>query len=207
MHIIKLVSFLLLLFGTASPSAAEAANPQVEIKTNLGSIVLELYPDKAPKTVENFLRYVKDGYYAGTVFHRVIPRFMIQGGGLDKELRQKPARPPIENEASNGLRNDVGTVSMARTSDPHSASSQFFINVADNAFLNYKAPTPQGYGYTVFGKVIKGMDVVNRIAAAPTGPGGSFPADVPRVSVVIEDARIITAKSESGTDDSAGNKQ
>ena len=207
MHIIKLLPVLLLLFGTASPSAAEAANPQVEIKTNLGSIVLELYPDKAPKTVENFLRYVKDGYYAGTVFHRVIPRFMIQGGGLDKELRQKPARPPIENEAANGLKNDVGTVAMARTSDPHSASSQFFINVADNAFLNYKAPTPQGYGYTVFGKVIKGMDVVNRIATAPTGPGGPFPADVPRVSVVIEDARIITAKSESGTDDSGGSKQ
>ena len=207
MHIIKLVPVLLLLFGIASPSAAEAANPQIEIKTNLGSIVLELYPDKAPKTVENFLRYVKDGYYAGTVFHRVIPRFMIQGGGLDKELRQKPARPPIENEAANGLKNDVGTVAMARTSDPHSASSQFFVNVADNAFLNYKTPTPQGYGYTVFGKVIKGMDVVNRIATAPTGPGGPFPADVPRVSVVIEDARIITAKSESGTDDSGGSKQ
>jgi peptidyl-prolyl cis-trans isomerase A (cyclophilin A)/peptidyl-prolyl cis-trans isomerase B (cyclophilin B) len=162
----------------------------------MGSMILELYPDKAPKTVENFLRYVKDGYYAGTIFHRVIPRFMIQGGGLDKEFRQKPTRQPVENEAANGLKNDIGMVSMARTSDPHSASSQFFINVANNAFLNHTAPTPQGYGYTVFGKVVKGMDVANRIAGAPTGPGGPFPADVPRVTVVIEDAKLIPASSQ-----------
>ena len=198
MHIAKLIPVLLFLFSAASSAAGGAANPQVEIKTNLGSMILELYPDKAPKTVENFLRYVKDGYYAGTVFHRVIPRFMIQGGGMDKEFRQKPTRPPIENEAANGLRNEVGTVSMARTSDPHSASSQFFINVADNAFLNHTAPTPQGYGYTVFGKVIKGMEVANRIAGAPTGPGGPFPADVPRVTVVIEDARLIPGSTQQG---------
>jgi peptidyl-prolyl cis-trans isomerase A (cyclophilin A)/peptidyl-prolyl cis-trans isomerase B (cyclophilin B) len=197
-HIAKLIPVLLLLFSTASSAAAETANPHVEIKTNLGSMVLELYPDKAPKTVENFLRYVKDGYYTGTIFHRVIPRFMIQGGGLDKDFRQKPARPPIENEAANGLRNDIGTVSMARTSDPHSASSQFFINVANNAFLNHTAPTPQGYGYTVFGKVIKGMEVVNRIAGAPTGSGGPFPADVPRVTVVIEDVRLIPESAHQG---------
>jgi peptidyl-prolyl cis-trans isomerase A (cyclophilin A)/peptidyl-prolyl cis-trans isomerase B (cyclophilin B) len=200
-HIARLVSVLLLLFSTAFSAAGGTANPHVEIKTNLGSMILELYPDKAPKTVENFLRYVRDGYYAGTIFHRVIPRFMIQGGGLDKDFRQKPARPPIENEAANGLRNDIGTVSMARTSDPHSASSQFFINVANNAFLNHTASTPQGYGYAVFGKVIKGMEVANRIAGAPTGPGGPFPADVPRVTVVIEDARLIpeSARQEGNT--------
>jgi cyclophilin family peptidyl-prolyl cis-trans isomerase len=204
-HINKLMPVLLLLFSSASP-ASEVANPRVEIKTNLGSMTFELYPDKAPKTVENFLRYVKDGYYAGTIFHRVIPRFMIQGGGLDKEFRQKPTRQPVENEAANGLKNGTGMVSMARTSDPHSASSQFFINVADNAFLNYTAPTPQGYGYTVFGKVIKGMEVANRIAGAPTGPGGPFPADVPNVTVVIEDARLIPESAQQGSNP-GGNKQ
>ena len=192
MHIIKLLTALSLLFGTIT--TAYAANPQVEIKTNLGNIVLELYPDKAPKTVENFLSYVKDRYYTGTVFHRVIPGFMIQGGGFDKTLKQKPARQPVENEAANGLRNEIGTVAMARTSDPHSASAQFFINVANNTFLNHTAPTSQGYGYTVFGKVIKGMEVVNRIADAPTGPAGPFPSDVPNVTVVIEEIKLIAAE-------------
>lgn len=191
MHIIKLLTIFSLLFSTIT--TAYAANPQVEIKTNFGTIVLELYPDKAPKTVENFLSYVKDGYYTGTVFHRVIPGFMIQGGGFDKTLRQKPARQPVENEAANGLRNEIGTVAMARTSDPHSASAQFFINVANNAFLNHTAPTPQGYGYTVFGKIIKGMEVVNKIADVPTGPAGPFPSDVPNVTVVIEEVRLIAA--------------
>ncbi|MEO7560469.1 MAG: peptidylprolyl isomerase [Nitrosospira sp.] len=192
MHIIKLLTALSLLFGTIT--TAYAANPQVEIKTNLGNIVLELYPDKAPKTVENFLSYVKDRYYTGTVFHRVIPGFMIQGGGFDKTLKQKPARQPVENEAANGLRNEIGTVAMARTSDPHSASAQFFINVANNTFLNHTAPTSQGYGYTVFGKVIKGMEVVNRIADAPTGPAGPFPSDVPNVAVIIEEIKLIAAE-------------
>ncbi|MEP7370695.1 MAG: peptidylprolyl isomerase [Nitrosospira sp.] len=192
MHIIKLLTALSLLFGTIT--TAYAANPQVEIKTNLGNIVLELYPDKAPKTVENFLSYVKDRYYTGTVFHRVIPGFMIQGGGFDKTLKQKPARQPVENEAANGLRNEIGTVAMARTSDPHSASAQFFINVANNTFLNHTAPTSQGYGYTVFGKVIKGMEVVNRIADAPTGPAGPFPSDVPNVTVIIEEIKLIAAE-------------
>lgn len=192
MHIIKLLTALSLLFGTIT--TAYAANPQVEIKTNFGNIVLELYPDKAPKTVENFLSYVKDRYYTGTVFHRVIPGFMIQGGGFDKTLKQKPARQPVENEAANGLRNEIGTVAMARTSDPHSASAQFFINVANNAFLNHTAPTSQGYGYTVFGKVIKGMEVVNRIADAPTGPAGPFPSDVPNVAVIIEEIKLIAAE-------------
>lgn len=192
MHIIKLLTVLSLLFGTIT--TAYAANPQVEIKTNFGNIVLELYPDKAPKTVENFLSYVKDRYYTGTVFHRVIPGFMIQGGGFDKTLTQKPARQPVENEAANGLRNEIGSVAMARTSDPHSASAQFFINVANNAFLNHTAPTSQGYGYTVFGKVVKGMEVVDRIADAPTGPAGPFPSDVPNVTVVIEEIKLIVAE-------------
>jgi cyclophilin family peptidyl-prolyl cis-trans isomerase len=172
-----------------------AANPQVEIKTNLGNILVELYPDKAPKTVDNFLRYVKDGYYRNTVFHRVIPGFMIQGGGFDKNLAQKPTRTPVENEAANGLRNDAGTIAMARTSDPHSATAQFFINVSNNAFLNHTSPTPQGYGYTVFGKVIQGMDVAEKIAATPTGARGPFPGDVPKSDIVIEEARLIAAES------------
>lgn len=188
MRIIKLLAALSLLFSVT----ALAAGPQVEIKTNLGNILLELYPDKAPKTVENFLQYVKEGHYKSTVFHRVIPGFMIQGGGFDKAFRQKPTRPPIENEAANGLKNNIGTIVMARTSDPHSASAQFFINVADNTFLNHSAPTTRGYGYTVFGKVTGGMDIVNKIAATPTGAGGPFPGDVPREAVVIEEIRLIS---------------
>ena len=172
-----------------------AANPQVEIKTNLGSMVVELYPDKAPKTVDNFLRYVKDGHYRDTVFHRVIPGFMIQGGGFDKTLAQKPTRASVENEASNGLRNDVGTIAMARTSDPHSATAQFFINVSNNAFLNHTSPTSQGYGYTVFGKVIRGMDVVEKIARTPTGRRGPFPSDVPMSDIVIEETRLIADRT------------
>jgi peptidyl-prolyl cis-trans isomerase A (cyclophilin A)/peptidyl-prolyl cis-trans isomerase B (cyclophilin B) len=172
---------------------SHAANPQVELKTNFGNITIELYSDKAPKTVDNFLRYVKDGYYNGTIFHRVIPGFMIQGGGFDKSFKQKPTRQPVENEAANGLKNEVGTVAMARTSEPHSATAQFFINVANNSFLNHTSPTARGYGYTVFGKVTRGMEVVNRIAALSTGASGPFPSDVPREAVVIEEARLITS--------------
>lgn len=175
-----------LLFGLGAPAPAGAAHPLVEVKTSSGKIVLELYRDKAPKTVDNFLRYVKDGHYNGTIFHRVISGFMIQGGGLDKSHRQKPTRPPVENEAANGLRNEIGTVAMARTQDPHSATAQFFINVADNSSLDHSSPTPRGYGYTVFGKVVQGLDVVREIAATPTGPG-----DVPRNTVVIEEIRLI----------------
>lgn len=171
---------------------AFAANPQIEIRTNFGNIMLELYSDKAPKTVENFLQYVKDGYYKSTAFHRVIPGFMIQGGGFDKALRQKATRQPVENEAGNGLKNESGTIAMARTSDPHSASAQFFINVADNAFLNHTAPTPRGYGYTVFGKVTRGMEIVNKIAATPTGAGGPFPSDVPKETIIIEEIKLIS---------------
>ena len=185
----KLCLLAALLFATH----AYAADPQVELKTNMGSIVIELNSDKAPKSVENFLQYVKDGHYKGTIFHRVIPNFMVQGGGFTADFAQKKARAPIAIEANNGLRNDVGTVAMARTSDPNSATAQFFINHKNNDFLNHSAPTPQGWGYAVFGKVVKGMDVVNKIAAIPTGPRGPFPSDVTSQQVIIEDARILTS--------------
>src|SRR5262249_43527660 len=147
------------------------ADPQVEMKTSMGAIVIELFPDKAPKTVANFLQYAKDGFYDGTLFHRVIADFMIQGGGFTTEFKEKPTRAAVRNEAENGLKNTVGTIAMARTSDPHSATAQFFINVADNGMLDFKFPTAQGYGYAVFGKVVKGMDVVNAIRKVATGPG------------------------------------
>ena len=157
----------------------------------MGTVVFELYPDKAPLTVDNFLQYVKDRHYDGTVFHRVIPGFMIQGGGFGPDFSEKPARKPVRNEAANGLRNETGTIAMARTPDPHSATAQFFINVANNESLNFRFPTEQGYGYCVFGKVVKGMDVVNRIAKVRTGPGPAAHGDVPVKPVVIEQARLI----------------
>ena len=172
-------------------SLAAAANPQIELKTNMGSIVLELDSEKAPLTVANFLQYVKDGQYDGTIFHRVIPGFMIQGGGLGADFGEKRTRKPVRNEAANGLKNTVGTIAMARTADPHSATAQFFINVADNDFLNFRFPTQEGYGYTVFGKVVKGMDVVDRIVKLPTGPGPAPHANVPRKPVIIESARLV----------------
>ena len=174
----------LILFLSALNVVAETI--QVEMKTNMGNVVLELYPDKAQKTVENFMRYVEDGFYTNTVFHRVIPNFMIQGGGFDTTLKQKQTSSPIQNEASNDLKNEIGTIAMARTSDPHSATAQFFINVANNAFLNYKAPTQSGYGYTVFGKVISGIDVIQKIASLPTGSAGPFATDVSKSPVIIE---------------------
>jgi peptidyl-prolyl cis-trans isomerase A (cyclophilin A)/peptidyl-prolyl cis-trans isomerase B (cyclophilin B) len=172
-------------------AGVHAANPKVELATSLGPITLELYADKAPKTVANFLQYVNDGFYDGTIFHRVIPGFMIQGGGFTAEFEQKTTREPIENEAVNGLKNRVGTIAMARTQHPHSATAQFFINVADNAFLDHTAPSTRGYGYAVFGRVVDGMEVVNRIAAARTGAGGPFPKDVPQKTILISRARIL----------------
>ena len=175
----------------ALPAHAADAAPRVQFVTSEGSFVIELYPDKAPKTVENFLQYVNDKFYDGTVFHRVIKGFMVQGGGFDKDYRQKPTRPSVKHEgresAAKGLHNTVGMVAMARTGDPHSATAQFFINVADNGFLNHTAPTPQGWGYAVFGKVISGQNVVDAIKAVPTGSKG-FHENVPRADVVIEKA-------------------
>jgi peptidyl-prolyl cis-trans isomerase B (cyclophilin B) len=164
------------------------ANPQVELHiTGLGVITLELEAEKAPLTTANFLAYVNKGHYNNTVFHRVIPGFMVQGGGFEPGMNQKVTDAPIQNEANNGLRNEIYTVAMARTSDPHSASAQFFINVANNAFLNHTAPSAQGWGYAVFGKVVSGSDVVKKIEATPTGRRG-FHDDVPKQDVVIEKA-------------------
>ncbi len=182
---------ILFLFGLALFSAAVmASNPVVKLFTNLGSIELELYPHKAPVTVKNFLGYVNTGFYNGTIFHRVIPGFMIQGGGFKAGMKEKSTRGPIRNEADNGLKNLTGTVAMARTSDPHSATAQFFINVADNHFLDHTADTPSGWGYAVFGRVLKGMDVVRKISQVPTSYVGSY-QNVPVKDVVIERAELI----------------
>ena len=164
--------------------------PSVLLKTNHGDITLELDAAKAPKSVANFLAYVKSGHYDGTIFHRVIDNFMIQGGGMTAGMKQKSTLDQIENEANNGLKNERGTIAMARTSDPHSATAQFFINVNDNDFLNHTAPTPQGWGYAVFGKVSNGMDVVAKIKKVKTGNAG-YHQDVPTEDVVIEKASVI----------------
>ncbi|OZA27071.1 MAG: cyclophilin [Hydrogenophilales bacterium 17-64-11] len=161
----------------------------VKLHTNHGIIALELDAEKAPKTVENFLQYVRDGFFDGTIFHRVIDGFMIQGGGFEPGMTQKPTRAAIENEASNGLKNETYTIAMARTPDPNSATAQFFINVANNSFLNFTAPTPQGYGYAVFGKVVEGMDVVDKIRKVKTGSRAGH-QDVPLEDVVITQAEI-----------------
>ena len=185
------------VLGMLAGPAQAAANPQVELDTTAGPIRIELYPDAAPKTVENFLRYVKDGHYSGTQFHRVIKGFMIQAGGFDANFWEKPTRAPVPIEspqsAKAGLSNVPGSVAMARTSDPNSATAQFFINVGDNKRLDFRSPDAQGYGYTVFGKVVSGMDVVNKIANAPTGAGGRFPTDVPVERVIIKSAHVVPA--------------
>ncbi|MEP7330202.1 MAG: peptidylprolyl isomerase [Betaproteobacteria bacterium] len=186
-------------FALAATSAL-AANPQVEFDTTAGVIRVELFPDAAPKTVANFLDYVKSKHYDGTQFHRVIDGFMIQGGGFTADFKEKSTKPPIaiESEASSkaGMKNVVGTLAMARTSDPNSATSQFFINVNDNARLDFSSATPQGYGYTVFGKVVSGMDIVNKIAKGAKGAKGAVapginPGDVPSPLVVITSAKVI----------------
>ena len=170
-------------------SNALAANPTVRLETTLGTIEVELNAEQAPVSTENFLAYVRDGHYDGTVFHRVIPGFMVQGGGFTAEMQQKPTRDPIVNEATNGLKNDRGTLAMARTNVVDSATAQFFINVVDNAFLNHTSKDSRGYGYAVFGKVTKGMEVVDRIVAVPTTRKGPM-RDVPAEPVVITSARV-----------------
>lgn len=217
----RLAAVLLTACFAWTTAAAQEA-PKVRFETTAGEFTVEVYPDKAPKTVENFLQYVRDKHYNGTVFHRVINNFMVQGGGYDRNYVEKPTRPPVRHEgqealARGGPRNSLGTVAMARTGDPHSASAQFFINVKDNAFLDPTVipagdPVPrfeyqgrvyenvpraqleragQLYGYTVFGKVVSGMEVINKIKAMPTGPAGPFPSDVPKAPVVITSATIV----------------
>lgn len=197
--LILLVSLGISLADEQSPQAQPLSNPgqlpQIQFETNQGVITLELYPDKAPKTVQNILKYVKSGFYEGTIFHRVMDGFMIQGGGFNTRYERKETFEPIPNEANNGLKNLRGTIAMARTGDPHSATAQFFINVVDNFSLDHSAPTPRGWGYTVFGKVIKGMQVVDQIRKIPTGPGGPFPRNVPRTQIVINKATIVNQLS------------
>jgi peptidyl-prolyl cis-trans isomerase B (cyclophilin B) len=176
--------------STSNQGNTMSTSPRVKLQTSQGDIVIELNAEKAPKTVENFLAYVKEGHYDGTVFHRVINNFMIQGGGFEAGMKQKQTRASIENEANNGLKNDRYSVAMARTSDPHSASAQFFINVADNDFLNFTSPTPNGWGYAVFGAVVEGTQVVDQIKGVKTGTKG-FHQDVPVEDVVLEKATIV----------------
>jgi len=182
----RLALLCLLLVLPLTHTLADEQHPRVRISTSMGDIVLELNREKAPKSVANFLNYVQEGFYDGTIFHRVIDGFMVQGGGFTQDFQKKTPHAPIENEANNGLKNLNGTVAMARTNAPHSATAQFFINVADNGFLDHRSPTPRGWGYAVFGKVVEGMDVVNKIRKTPTGSGGPFRKDVPRTPVVIE---------------------
>ena len=163
---------------------------RVQFKTNHGDFIIELNEELAPITSANFLEYVNAGHYKGTIFHRVISNFMVQGGGMEGGMKQKETRESIKNEADNGLKNVRGSVAMARTSDPHSASAQFFINVVDNDFLNYSSPTPQGWGYAVFGMVTEGMDVVDAIRKVPTGSAG-FPQDVPKEDVLVIEALVV----------------
>ncbi len=188
MHLKHLVSVLVVGLGLAAGlRAQEGDNPMVTLKTSMGDITLELYPDKAPATVENFLKYVDDGFYKDTIFHRVIRNFMIQGGGFDAKMSKKGTRAAIKNEAANGLKNSRGTIAMARTMVPDSATAQFFINTVDNANLDFKNPSPRGIGYCVFGRVTDGLDVVDKIEAVATGIRGGM-RDVPQTEVVIEDA-------------------
>ena len=174
----------------AMPVWAEtpAAAPRILFQTTLGEFVVEVYPDKAPKTVENFLRYVKDKHYNGTIFHRVIPNFMVQGGGYTPKVEEKIARPPVPLEAQNGLKHEMGTIAMARTNEPNSARAQFFINVKENTFLNAKGPAD---GYTVFGRVVSGMETIQKIKDVPTGSGGPFATDLPKTPVLINSATLV----------------
>jgi peptidyl-prolyl cis-trans isomerase A (cyclophilin A) len=191
---LRMIALALLL---AAAPYARAENPRVEFKTNMGSFTLELYPDKAPKTVENFLQYVNSGFYKGTIFHRVIDNFMIQGGGFTSDMKQKETRGPIENEAGlamkGGLKNELGTIAMARTSVPNSATAQFFINVKDNGFLDYRDPSPQGIGYAVFGRVVDGMNTVLRISRVETTTAAGN-QNVPQRPIIIESVAVKPGK-------------
>ena len=186
MQNIKLYLFGLFLICTANIHAA----PSVEFQTSQGNFTVELYPEKAPKTVANFLQYVKDGFYENTIFHRVINRFMIQGGGFERDLTEKNTRAPIANESNNGLLNETGTIAMARTADPDSATAQFFVNLADNQFLNYTSPDPEQIGYCVFGKVTSGFEVVQKIGLSPTTSMGRN-ADVPVRPIIIKSVKLL----------------
>ena len=188
-----LAVMLALAASIISSPPAHAANPSVEMVTSMGTIRVELFADKAPKTVENFVQYTKDRFYDGTIFHRVIPGFMVQGGGFTGEMQQKKTRDAISNEAQNGLKNQKGTLAMARTPNPHSATAQFFINVADNEFLNFTGPTAQGFGYCVFGRVTQGMEIIDQIVAVPTGNRDGH-QNVPLKPIVIQSVRIISSK-------------
>ena len=189
------ISVILMFICATMATQASASNPRVQMVTSMGTIVIELDPASAPGTVANFLSYVREGFYDNTIFHRVIKSFMIQGGGFTPEMKQKPTHAPIANEADNGLKNDTGTIAMARTSAPHSATSQFFINVKDNAFLNHKAKNSRGWGYCVFGKVIEGMKVVRAIENVKTTARMGY-ADVPVHPVVIQKMTLVAEKSE-----------
>lgn len=185
-------TFFMLVFFSHATFAAESkatVNPQVTIETTHGNIVLELYPQKAPKTVANFLQYAESGFYKDTIFHRVMNGFMIQGGGMTADMQEKPTKDPIKNEAANGLTNDVGTIAMARTMDPDSATAQFFINLVNNHGLNYRDDTPEAIGYCVFGRVLTGMDVVREIAVVETGNAGPH-ANVPKTPILIKQISI-----------------
>lgn len=198
MKSIHYIVFALLLTlsgcGNAAPdteTSATSSKTQVKMVTNMGELIIELEAKKAPKTVENFLSYVNEGYYSGTIFHRVINDFMIQGGGFTQDYTKKQTHAPIKNEADNMLRNKIGTIAMARTGDPHSATSQFFINVANNNSLDFRERTQRAWGYTVFGRVVKGMKIVEQIKAVPTGSGGPFRKDAPLKPIIIESVTLL----------------
>tara|TARA_B100000035_G_C21009360_1_gene558850 strand:+ start:178 stop:753 length:576 start_codon:yes stop_codon:yes gene_type:complete len=188
-NIFKYLFLITIIFTNKGVNAEMATNTIITIKTTLGDIKLELFDDKAPKTSENFKEYIKSGFFSNTIFHRVISDFMIQGGGFTAEMQQKDTLSPIENEANNMLSNQRGTIAMARTNDPHSASSQFFINLKDNTFLDFKSETIQGWGYCVFGKVLEGLETVDKIALVPTGSYGPY-QDVPNEPIIINEIII-----------------
>lgn len=198
MNIINNLRYFFTAFMLCAAMQVSAQNPQIEMRTSMGVIMLELYPENAPETVKNFVQYAKDSFYDGTIFHRVIANFMIQGGGFTPDMQQKKPRHPIKHEGGNGLRNEIGSIAMARTSDPHSATSQFFINVANNTVLDYRGPSPSEIGYTVFGRVTKGMDVVNKIRSVPTTARTQH-QNVPANPVIIERVTVIDNAAKPAT--------